>query len=94
MFYVTQDVVSDLSLSETYPYDQVTATGSTQTKLTTTVVGYHAGADLAYMFKPSVGLGGGVRYSSGQSEFRNDADATSRGRPGGLEVMAGVRFRF
>ena len=94
VFRVTQDVVSDLSLSETYPYDQVTVTGSTQTELSTTVFGFHAGADVAYMFTPAVGLGGGARYSSGQLELRDDADATSRGRPGGLEVSAGVRFRF
>jgi hypothetical protein len=93
IFHITQDVVSNLSLAETYPYDQVTVTDSTQTELSSTVVGFHVGGDLAYMFTPGVGVGGGVRYSSGQTEFRNDADATGR-RAGGLEVMAGIRFRF
>jgi hypothetical protein len=94
VFHVAMNVVTDLSLAENYPYDQVTVTGATETELTTTVLGFHVGADLAYMFKPSVGLGGGARYSSGQSEFGDDGDATSRGRPGGLQVSAGVRFRF
>jgi opacity protein-like surface antigen len=94
IFHITQDVVSNLSLAETYPYDQVTVTDSTQTELSSTVVGFHVGGDLAYMFTPGVGVGGGVRYSSGQKEFGKDADATGSGRAGGLEVMAGIRFRF
>jgi hypothetical protein len=94
LFHIAPHVVTDLSLAESYPYDQVTVTSATDTELTTTVFGFHVGGDLAYMFNPSVGLGGGARYSSGLSEFRDDADATSRGRPGGLQVSAGLRFRF
>jgi opacity protein-like surface antigen len=94
VFHITQHVVTDLSLAESYPYDQVTVTGATDTESTSTVFGFHVGGDLSYMFRPSMGVGGGAQYSSGQSKFKDDADATSRGRPGGLQVSAGVRFRF
>ncbi len=94
IFHVSQTVVTDLVLDEQYPYDTVTITGVKTADRTSTLVGFHVGGDVGYFFTPSMGVGGGVRYSHAKIKFDNDADVTTEGAAGGLSIMAGLRFRF
>lgn len=92
-FRVSQGVVSNVSLSETTaPYTTVNATVVTgDTK--GSALGVHVGADAAYLITDRVGLGAFMRYATGSAEVSvgNTRVSTSAG---GLQVGAGLRFRF
>lgn len=64
-----------------------------------TVLGGHAGADLAYFFSRAFGVGTSVIYSRGSETFRftpaDDPDPIeAEVTLGGLSATVGVRFRF
>jgi hypothetical protein len=94
IFRVSQTVVTDLVLDERYPYDTVTITGVKTGERKSTLVGFHVGGDVGYFFTPSIGVGGGVRYSHAKIKFDSDDDVTTEGVAGGLSAVAGLRFRF
>ena len=94
IFRESQTVVTDLVLNEQYPYDTLTITGVKTGERKSTIVGYHAGGDVGYFFSPTIGVGGGVRYSHATIKFDNDDDVTTDGVAGGLSAVAGLRFRF
>jgi hypothetical protein len=94
IFRVSQTVVTDLVLNEQYPYDTLTITGVKTGERKSTLVGYQVGGDVGYFFTPSVGVGGGVRYSHAKLKFDQDDDVTTVGAAGGLSAVAGLRFRF
>ncbi len=93
VFHVTQNVVSNLTLSDPYPPVTVTITGVTTTRLTGTMVGFHVGGDLGYYGNKRFGVGAGVRYSFANLTFADDTAATD-GRAGGLQIVGGLRVRF
>jgi hypothetical protein len=94
IFHVSQTVVTDVTLDERYPYDTLTITGVKTGERTSTLFGYHVGGDVSYFFNPTIGLGGGVRYSHADITFDNDDDVTTDGNAGGVSVVVGLRFRF
>ncbi len=94
IFRVTQHVVHDVSLDDPYPHDTVTITGVTTTKLESTQPGFHVGGDVAYFFSRSLGVGAGVRYSSSATIALKDDAATTEGKAGGTQIVAGLRVRF
>jgi len=94
IFRVSQTVVTDLVLDEQYPYDTVTITGIKTAERKSTVFGYHVVGDASYYFTPTIGIGGGVRYSHATIAFDNDDDVTTEGTAGGFSALVGLRFRF
>jgi hypothetical protein len=94
IFRLSQTVVTDLTLNDVYPYDTVTIAGLITEVWTSTVFGYHAGADVSYFFNRSVGIGGGARYSHGIRGLANDPGDATDGAAGAIEADAGLRFRF
>ncbi len=93
-FYVSQALVTDLELDDAYPFDTVSVTNALTEKKEASAVGVHAGVDLSYFFSPTIGLGGGVRYSRGTLKFKDDDDGKTEGVAGSLQIAAGVRIRF
>ncbi|MEX1129959.1 MAG: outer membrane beta-barrel protein [Vicinamibacterales bacterium] len=62
-----------------------------------TATGFHVGFDAQYMFMRNAGVGGMVRYSKGSVDLTAPADTGSQTfkiDTGGLEIGAGLRFRF
>jgi opacity protein-like surface antigen len=93
-FRVAQDAVIDVSLAETYPYDVAAIGGVTTATKNGTTIGFHAGADVGYMFARTAGVGAGVRYAQARVKFRNDTSATIEGDVAGLQFVVGLRYRF
>ena len=93
-FRLSQTVVTKVTLNEQYPYDTVGISGVTTEERKGSILGYHAGGDISYFFGPSVGVGGGVRYTRATIEFDSDENVTTVGIAGALEAVAGLRFRF
>jgi opacity protein-like surface antigen len=87
-------VVTDLQLDEQYPFDTLNIVGVVTEKRTGTRFGYHVGADISHFFTASTAIGGGVRYSRATLKLDHDAASTISGAAGGVEVAAGLRFKF
>ncbi len=89
---VEQDFVSDVSYSQTFPYDTVTFQGATVTRAKKSVVGANGGAEVGVRLVSRLGVVGLLRYSSATASFP-DTGATSI-KLGGLEVGGGLHITF
>jgi hypothetical protein len=87
---VGQDLVSDVTVTQTYPYDTATFASATAVHRSHAAIGFNAGADLAYGLRPHVGVGIGVNFSRAAIHL----DDTTSVDAGGAHVAGGLRFRF
>lgn len=83
-FFVKQDTLTDLQVSE--PGPTVVATLAEESE---TAVGFHVGLDVRYFITKSIGIGGLARYTFGEVTLSNGPI-----KVGGMQVGGGVRFRF
>lgn len=95
VFFIRQDVITDLTLDDPYPHETVTLTGYTAAERKGTQLGFHLGADVSYFVAPRYGFGAGVRYSTATLALKNDDGAATEGKAGGgVQVSGGLRVRF
>jgi len=88
-FTVDQSVVSGIDYSESYPYDSVTFTGADVGVESEKATGFNVGADVAYFFNDTIGVGGIIRFARASvTTLIGDIDA------GGAMIGGGVRLRF
>jgi hypothetical protein len=93
-FNLKQDFVSGVNVSETYPFDAATFASATTKSLSKSAVGFNAGVDISYPRSSAVGIGGLIRYSTGDVKFEDATIGHQTVKAGGVEVAAGVRIRF
>lgn len=93
-FNTTQDVADDLDINEVYPFDTVTIAEGTVTELNETLFGFNVGADVAWYFTDSVGVGGLIRFAQGKKEVAIGDGAPFDLEAGGLQASVGIRFRW
>ena len=89
-FSIGQDLVSDVTVTQTYPYDTATFASATSTHRSHSQIGFNAGADVSYRVRPHVGLGIGVTFSHASVPL----DDTVTVDAGGAHVGGGIRLRF
>jgi len=89
-FSVNQDVVSDVAITQTYPYDTATFASATTVHRSASKAGFNAGADVTFLLRPHVGLGFGVMFSHASVRL----DDTLTVDAGGAHVGGGLRVRF
>jgi hypothetical protein len=93
-FRVRQDLVSDVSFSESYPYDTATFSSARVERRHASRFGYHVGVDVTWRLAPRWGVGALVRFARAKVPFDvNEAQATTVDA-GGLQVGGGVRLVF
>ncbi len=93
-FLTETEVVNDLNLSESYPYESV-ALGSVETKTYKEgVVGFNAGALFSYRFHTNFAAGVDLRYSQGNVKFMTDFGSEVEVDAGGLWVGLGIQILF
>jgi hypothetical protein len=89
---VEQDFVTDVSYSQTFPYDSVTFQGATLTRESKTARGGHAGVVVGVRVLRHLSVAGLIRYSSAHVAFPDT------GVPaftiGGLQTGGGVQILF
>jgi hypothetical protein len=91
---VDHEVVTDVTVTESYPFDTAAFGGAVSKSTKGSAVGFNAGIDVTWLFAESVGVGGIVRYT------RADVDLTAvEGRSltikaGGLQGGVGIRVVF
>ena len=94
-FRVRHEFVSDVSVTEVYPYDSTTFAAASSQQATKFKTGFNVGVDFGIRMGRSVGVGGLVRFSRASVDF-----AVPNGNPnvtadvGGLQAGAGLRFYF
>jgi len=94
-FSLKQDVVNDFEIDETYPYDTATFTRGITTRVDESKIGFNVGTDVGYFFTRQVGVGGSVQWAATTINVPSSGGTgTFDIKAGGLEVGAGVRFRF
>ena len=93
-FNLKQDLVSGVTINESYPFDTATFASATTKRLSDSAVGFNAGVDISHPLSPHVGIGGLVRYSRGEVKFNDQATGAQTVKAGGVEVGGGVRIRF
>jgi hypothetical protein len=89
-FMVGQDLVSGVTVTQTYPYDTATFASATTVHRSGSRLGFNAAADVSYGLRPYVGVGFGVMFSRASIPI----DDTLTLDAGGARVAGGLRFRF
>src|SRR5581483_8673536 len=92
-FVVSQDLVSDVSFSEAYPYDTTAFSAATKTKASSNRIGFNVGCDIGVKFSQNVGVGGILRFSRTSVSFPAVGSAASvTTDAGGFQGGGGIRF--
>jgi len=93
---VTQDLVSDVTVAQTYPYDAATFSSAVTNRETEGALGFNAGMTLDYRFARRMSAAVTARFSHARVEFNvaNGNPGTLGVNAGGAHLGAGVRFRF
>lgn len=92
-FKVKADMPTGVTFTETYPYDTATFSGVTTTSVSDSATGFTVGADVAFLFTPSIGVGGQVRFSRATGSL-SAAGVQTEIDLGGAQAFGGLRFRF
>lgn len=93
-FRVQQQLVTDVGFAQAYAFDTATFSSAAIGRRSGSTVGYHVGADVAYYFTDTVGVGWLTRYSRGSLELPSVGDDTLELETGGLHTAWGLRMRF
>ena len=93
-FNVTQDLVTAVDFSHSYPFDEASFTGASTEEQSASAVGYHVGADVGFFFTSTVGIGALVRFSRASVDLMSEGDRTVSIETGGFQAGGGLRLRF
>lgn len=93
-FQVTQDLVSDVTYSETYPFDTAIFSKTSAVQIAESRTGYNAGVDVTWKVSPRWGIGGLVRFSRAHMPFEVNGATAATIDVGGLQAGGGLRLAF
>jgi hypothetical protein len=94
-FTVNQDLVANVTFTESPSNDRVTFTGATVTNAQATKLGFNAGVDVGIKLSKNIGVGGMVRYSHASMVFPLETTASGvSADAGGAHVGGGLRVYF
>ncbi|HET7220429.1 MAG TPA: outer membrane beta-barrel protein [Vicinamibacterales bacterium] len=93
-FNVEQDVVTEVTITETYPYDTAAFASARKERQSGSAPAFNVGADVMWMLTRNVGVGGVVRFSQASIDLDAPRGRTISVDAGGPYVGGGVRFLF
>lgn len=93
-FNVRADLPTSVQFTEAYPYTTATFTSLQTTSVSDSATGFTVGADVAYMFNPSIGVGGHLRFSRASATLSSAGGQQTSIDLGGFQAGGGLRFRF
>jgi hypothetical protein len=93
-FQVEQDLVEDIKIKDTYPYDTASFDTAVAKRHSSSGLGFNVGADVTRLLTPHVGVGAAVVISKAKLHFDTFSDPTRDFDVGGTRVGGGLRFRF
>jgi hypothetical protein len=93
-FQVEQDLVEDIKLKETYPFDTASFDTAVAKRHSSSGLGFNVGADVTRMLTLHMGVGAAVVISKAKLHFDTFSDPARDFDVGGTRVGGGLRFRF
>jgi hypothetical protein len=91
-FHVTQDFVSDVTYTQSFPFTTATYQGASTVREKQSATGYNVGGDAGWRVWGNLSVVGAVRFSHATASF---TDALAQPMTlGGLHVGAGIRLMF
>jgi len=93
-FHVMQDVVTDVSYADSYPYDVATFSAATINKATKTQIGFNVSYDVGMRLSPVIGVGVLVRFSRALADLTGGNIRAGQVTSGGFQVGGGLRLVF
>jgi hypothetical protein len=95
VYRLKRDLVSDVTYADDYPYDSATFSAASVENIAKTGVGFHAGADVTWLFTRTVGVGAVVRFTRATLDLDSPANAGTLSLDlGGFQVGGGLRLRL
>ena len=91
---VEHEVVTDVTVTESYPYDTAAFGGAVTKSTKGSAVGFNAGIDVTWLFAESVGVGGVVRYTRADVDLKAVEGRSLTLKAGGLQGGVGIRVLF
>ncbi len=93
-FTITQTVVDQPTLTDTYPYDAITLAAGSTTDIEESAVGVHVGADATWYFTSRLGAGVLARFATGTKSVSVNGGDSFDLKAGGAQIGVGLRFKF
>lgn len=93
-FNVEQDLVTEVQISQSFPFDTATFSSATTTRVKGSKTSFNVGADVMWMFGRYLGVGGVVRFSRATVDLDAPNNRTISVDAGGPYAGGGVRIVF
>ena len=93
-FQVTQGVVTDLTYSDSYPYDTASFRSAVTTSEKQNKIGFNAGGDVAFFFTRQIGVGFTAKFAGSNIDLPSAGGGTTPVKAGGMQAGGGLRLRF
>ena len=93
-FIVHQDLVEDIRIDQTYPFDTAAFASAIATRHKTSGLGFNVGFDVTRLITPRMGFGAEIVYARAKLKFDTFSDPSRQFDVGGIRVGGGLRFRF
>jgi hypothetical protein len=96
-FTVEQDLVTEVTITETFPYDTAAFASARKDRQKGSAPAFNVGADVMWMLSRTLGVGGMVRFSRASVDLDappNPANRTISVDAGGVYAGGGIRLAF
>jgi hypothetical protein len=93
-FRVQQELVTAVTTTDAYPFNDVTFQNYAKRQHDVSTVGFNVGGDVSMFFFEHIGVGGMARYSIGSLAYPTADGNTLTTDTGGFHVGGGLRVKF
>lgn len=93
-FTVEQDLVTEVTVTETFPFDTATFASAQKTREKGSAPAFNVGADVMWMLGRRFGVGGVIRFSRASIDLDAPGGRTITVDAGGVYAGGGVRLLF
>jgi hypothetical protein len=93
-FTVEQDLVTEVTVTETFPFDTATFASAQKTREKGSAPAFNVGADGMWMLNRRLGVGGVIRFSRTSVDLDAPGGRTISVDAGGVYAGAGIRLLF
>ena len=93
-FNVEQDLVTEVTITETFPYDTATFASAQTSRKKGSAAAFNVGADVMWMLNRTFGVGGLVRFSRASVDLDAPGNRTISVDAGGVYAGGGIRILF
>jgi Outer membrane protein beta-barrel domain len=91
LFFIDQDLVQDVTITQTYPFDSATYAGVVPVHRARSSLGFHLGADVTHRVGPHAGLGFDIGFSHASAALSTPDGGTVSVNEGGVHIAASLR---